>query len=378
MTLTYRGSSNIARRPALAALAMLLVSAACQPSPGSELPPAAQPSCSVSPSRSAEMPPSESLADSRARPSVAHLSESNSAAMADSRARPSVAHLSESNSAALAGSVAALTPDTPWRPDPDRYTWLKDPNAHYPAPVEALATRFPVPLGYVRAKRAPQSFGGWLAELPLAGIQVPVVAHSGAILSPATDRRIAAVVAMDVGASDLQQCADTVIRLHAEWAWAQGRRDQSYAAAAGLALPYSRAAGGERLVLDKQKLRWVPGGRSSSDHAGFRRYLNQVFEWANTVSLSRQARPVAPADLRAGDFFVAPGNPGHAIIVLDLARDERGQSIGLMGQGYMPAQSLQVLRGTQRGWFKLEPGEPVRTPFWRPFSWDSLRRLDNE
>jgi hypothetical protein len=245
-----------------------------------------------------------------------------------------------------------------------------------PEPVDALSARFEAPDGFRRVELHAQSFGGWLRELPLAAAGTPVRAYSGVELLAASDHRIAAVAAIDVGKADLQQCADAVMRLHAEWTWSRGRRDMSYRAASGLALPFERWARGERIRSKGAAIEWVPGGARVENHAGFRKYLDAVFAWANTVSLHKQARPVSASDVRPGDFFVLPGNPGHTVLVLDIA--VRGkQKLALLGQSYMPAQSFQVLRpAPDRVWYELDPTRDVDTPFWKPFPWTSLRRLD--
>jgi hypothetical protein len=200
---------------------------------------------------------------------------------------------------------------------------------------------------------------------------------TGALLLPADDPRIASVIAIDVGKADLQQCADAVMRFHAEWKWSRGERDMSYRAAAGTMLPFERWARGERITPRGMDITWTPGaGRAGSeDHASFRKFLDAVFAWANTVSLAKQAKPVDPGDARPGDFFILPGNPGHSVLILDMAR--RGsERIALLGQSYMPAQSPQVLSIEKKAWFSLDAGRDVTTPFWRPFPWSSLRRLD--
>ena len=98
--------------------------------------------------------------------------------------------------------------------------------------------------------------------------------------------------------------------------------------------------------------------------------------WANTVSVKRQAAPVQQSELRPGDFFVLPGNPGHAVLVLDLAQAADGRQRALLGQSYMPAQNAYVLRPRPDAvWFDLDRSQAVDTPFWEPFPWDSLRRL---
>ena len=51
----------------------------------------------------------------------------------------------------------------------------------------------------------------------------------------------------------------------------------------------------------------------------FRKYLNMVFMYAGTASLSKELRTVPYTSLQAGDVFIKGGSPGHAVIVVDVA-----------------------------------------------------------
>jgi hypothetical protein len=247
-----------------------------------------------------------------------------------------------------------------------------------PVPVDTLASRFASPDGCERAPLEARSFGAWLRDLPLAAPDTAVRSYDGSLIRPADDPHVAAVVAIDVGRADLQQCADLVVRFHAEWRWSEGHRDHTYRAAMGTELAWGLFAAGERVsVVDGGALRWAPGGKPAGDYTTFRSYLDTVFAWLNTGSLARDTHPVSPEALRPGDFFVLPGNPGHAVLVLDLARCRDGRTLGLLGQGFLPAQNAHVLRPSrQQTWFVLDPPRPIETPFWRPFPWSSLRRAD--
>lgn len=259
------------------------------------------------------------------------------------------------------------------------YPWLQDAHASVPQPVDALEERFAPPDDFARVPVAPRSFAAFLRRLPLAAAGTPVVSHKGGVVLPPDHPNLAAVVAIDVGAGDLQQCADSVIRLHAEWRFGLGERAIGYRAAAGLEMSLKRFADGERLSYDGHSLTSSRTARSLPlTHPMLRLWLDEVFGWANTVSLAKEARPVDADELRPGDFFVAPGAPGHAVLILDLARAPNGRRAVLLGQGYMPAQSLHVLRPAPgSAWFPIdEARREMVTPFWRPFPFASLRRLD--
>jgi hypothetical protein len=264
-------------------------------------------------------------------------------------------------------------------PDTTAYAWHADPNGGALRAVDRLVDRFAPPPGFTRVPLEPGSFGAWLRALPLARPGTPVLSYDGRTILAPDDARLAAVATLDVGKADLQQCADAVMRLHAEWSWSRGDHFVSYRAASGAELPYLRWSRGQRLHLEGKSLVWTTSARPADDHATFRQYLDAVFTWANTVSLARQARPITVAELRPGDFMILPGNPGHSVLVLDMASHGDGRRALLLGQSYMPAQSYHVLRPRASAvWFDLDPAtEGIRTPFWpAPFPWSSLRRLD--
>ncbi|HVY45643.1 MAG TPA: DUF4846 domain-containing protein, partial [Minicystis sp.] len=214
--------------------------------------------------------------------------------------------------------------------------------------------------------------------LPLAPAGTSVATYAGDLVLPGDHEHLAAVVAIDVGARDLMQCADSVIRMHAEWRWSTGARDEAYHALAGPLMSFPRYLAGDRPRAAGARLVWEREARPQrAEHAAFRRFLDEVFTFANTISLARESSAVARDALRPGDFFVLPGGPGHAVLVLDAARASDGRVALLLGQGFMPAQGFYVVRPSRASaWFVVAPGDAaVPTPFWRPFPWSSLRRL---
>lgn len=205
----------------------------------------------------------------------------------------------------------------------------------------------PAPAGFRRTEEERASFGSWLRALPLKPSGSRVLLFDGREKSNQSAH--AAVVDLDVGAKDLQQCADAVIRLRAEYLFARGRTDE-------IAFRYTN---GERAEF----------GRGS--YADLRRYLERVFMYAGTRSLARDMTPVR--DLRIGDVFVQGGSPGHAVIVVDVAVSG-DRTIFLLAQSYMPAQDIHVLRNGDSPWFEVDPGRDLVTPEWT-FRWSDLRRF---
>ena len=195
-------------------------------------------------------------------------------------------------------------------------------------------------------------------------------------------RPSAGIVAMDVGNRDLMQCADSIIRLHAEYLWAHGRQNEAaYRFTSGDETRWQDWVSGEQFRIEGNQVKRIQGAPRPSTHANYRRWLDLVFTYAGTMSLARDAAaPAVHSLVEAGEFYVEAGSPGHAVIVLDVVTNSEGVRFGLLGQGFMPAEDIHVLRSPvalDGVWFRLpeKAGEALPTPSWRPFSAQSRRRL---
>lgn len=244
-------------------------------------------------------------------------------------------------------------------------------------PTTPLEARFPAPTGATRVPAAEGSYAAWLRVLPLRTDREHVEAWDGAVLS----RPAAAIAALDVGRGDLQQCADSAIRLHAEWLWATGRSDEAaYHFTSGDRSTWTDWKAGERFAIQGSRVERLGGEPRPDTWRAYRAWLQYVFRFAGTRSLRLDTDPVAATDpIQPGDLFVDPGSPGHAVVVLDVATLQ-GQRLGLLGQGFMPAEDFHVLhdRAAVDGhWFVLPAGEDERldTPSWSPFSRQAARRF---
>ena len=73
-------------------------------------------------------------------------------------------------------------------------------------------------------------------------------------------------------------------------------------------------------------------------------------------------------DLLPGDILLEGGSPGHCVMVVDMAYDEKGNRCYLLAQGYMPAQDFHVLTNPlhpEDPWYyEKEMAYPIQTPSW--------------
>jgi hypothetical protein len=271
----------------------------------------------------------------------------------------------------FASVFLTLVFSSPARSDSD-YRWLKGQE-----PRDALERRFAPPPGYRRIPAPAGSFAGWLRRLPLKKGTPPVRLHNGNLKTNQTAHR--AVVDIDVGDPDLQQCADAVIRLRAEYLWARGRaEDICFRYTSGEKSPWLRWAAGERPLVFGQRVKWIRRKPADASGDNFRAYLTATFRWAGSASLSRELVPVAdPSKTEIGDVFIRGGFPGHAVLVADLAENAKGERVFLLVQSYMPAQEIHVLgnpRSAMDPWYAAEDPGPLKTPEWT-FERNELKRF---
>lgn len=243
---------------------------------------------------------------------------------------------------------------------------------------KTVETCFPAPAGFVRLPTDSASFAVFLRRLQLYPEGREVHLFDGR-LKNRQDVHVA-VLDLDVGKQDLQQCADAVIRLRAEYLYAQRRyADIHFNFTNGFRAEYGRWRRGDRIRVNGNRAAWIPGSTPSVSYADFRQYLDRVFMYAGTASLAREMVRVSPEKLQPGDVWIRGGHPGHAVIVLDVVENpETGERRFLLAQSYMPAQEVHVLRNPSdtSPWYSV-PGadESLRTPEW-VFGRDELRRFD--
>jgi hypothetical protein len=190
------------------------------------------------------------------------------------------------------------------------------------------------------------------------------------------------VLDIDVGEKNLQQCADAVIRLRAEYLYSLGRYDElAFRFTSGHVASFRKWIQGYRIITERDEPGWVRFAEPDSTYENLRKYLERVFIYAGSFSLAKEMlRIAAPDDMHIGDVFIEGGFPGHAVIVVDMAEAaQTGRRVFLLAQSYMPAQDVHILRNPNdrelSPWFSSGFGDTLVTPEW-VFEAGDLRRLE--
>jgi hypothetical protein len=179
----------------------------------------------------------------------------------------------------------------------------------------------PLPKGFQRKKYAPNSFANYLQHIPLKANST-VYLYNGTV-KPNQNAQYA-VLDISVPNQDLQQCADAVMRLRAEYLYQQNRHH-------------------EIVFVDNENIHYTlqpPYNRTT-----FESYLLHVFGMCGSASLEKQLKEKNNWDsISPGDVIIKGGFPGHAVIVMDVAEDSNGQRQFTIAQSYMPAQDIHLLQ----------------------------------
>lgn len=241
---------------------------------------------------------------------------------------------------------------------------------------DTLESRINPPKDYLRIPSEATEITGFLRALPLNEDGSSVLRYDGTPIS--NQENHAAVFALDVGDRDLQQCADSIIRIYAEYYWSQGYFDKiAFHLTNGFYMEYTKWRDGNRIRVDGNDVRWVKTDSYDDSYDNFRSYLDMVFAYAGTLSLSAECEAASVEELRPGDLFLEGGSPGHCVLVVDIAADETGNLCYLLAQGYMPAQEFHLLKNPlhpEDPWYyQSELTFPLRTPGWT-FEEGSLKR----
>ena len=212
----------------------------------------------------------------------------------------------------------------------------------------------PLPQGFKRETYDNGSFTQYLRNIPLKE-NTTVYLYNGKPKQNQTAQY--ALLNISTGKTDLQQCADAVMRLRGDYLFKQKQF--------------------EHIIFydnDKTAYKFSPPYTKEN----FAKYLNRVFGMCGSASLSRQLKPVSYFwDIQPGDVIIRAGFPGHAVIVIDVAVNTAGKKIYLLAQSYMPAQDIHILKNPMNEnlspWYEVNEEHIIKTPEYT-FTKNELKR----
>ncbi len=251
------------------------------------------------------------------------------------------------------------------RPSSLTYSWIK--KADYST---SLINRFKPLKGFSLVNVKKGSFEEWLRFLPMEPKKTKIKLYNGK--KKLLQLLNAGVVKIDIGKRDLQQCADAVIRLRAEYLYSTKKYNQiHFNYTSGFNARYDKWRAGNKIAVKGNKVNYyLKPKRNDKTYLGFKSYLINVFNYAGTYSLNKELKTRKPDEITAGDVLIIGGFPGHVITVVAVSVNTKGEKAVLLAQSYMPAQSIHVIRNLQKptkgAWFLIED---LKKKGWSTLEW---------
>lgn len=214
----------------------------------------------------------------------------------------------------------------------------------------------PAPINFTARKiHDTTSWQYFLQHLP--EVQARIVNYKGQLVS--NQAKSFSVVNYDVGTRDLQQCADALMRLRAEYLFKQGRYSEiEFHFTSGDLYTFNDYCNGKRPIPAGRNVSFISSSSQSPNQQSLRKYLDIVYTYAGTISLASELANTSEFEI--GTVVITPGSPGHCFIISDEAANERGEKFFKLVEGYTPAQSIYVLRNTDEPdlgyWYRLQKG----------------------
>lgn len=241
-----------------------------------------------------------------------------------------------------------------------------------------LETRIKVPETYERVSADDGSFSSFLRNYSLKEDGSPVLLYNGN--EKGNQSAHVAVFELPMESENLQQCADSVMRMYAEYFWATGQYEKiSFHFTNGFEADYTKWREGNRIQVEGNDVYWTSSAEYDDSYECFMKYMKMVFSYAGTLSMETEAEEITLPEVQVGDVFLMGGSPGHVVMVVDVCENAEGKKAFLLAQGYMPAQEFHVLKNPMHEndpwYYEDEIQYPLRTPEYS-FGEGSLKRLE--
>ena len=153
---------------------------------------------------------------------------------------------------------------------------------------ETLETRVLTPAGYERGTVEEGSFEEFLRQYPMQPAGAKVHLYDGT--EKGNQSAHVAVFALPIEEYDLQQCADSVMRMYAEYFWATEQYDRiKFHVTNGLLVEYSKWREGSRVTINGNNVSWIKSKSKDTSYECFVRYLRTIFCYAGTLSMEKES-----------------------------------------------------------------------------------------
>ena len=231
---------------------------------------------------------------------------------------------------------------------------------------------------YTRKAVEKGSFGEWLRERKLRPVGSDVMDYSGKIHKKAGDTTIAYVMNMNVLGRRLEQCIDILVRLYAKYSWdSMQKHNIIFPLPGGFWLEWLSWQGGFRPVFRGTKVNLIKSQLKDTSFANLEAYLRTIYLKSHTQQFYYNYKSIDLYEINIGDFVVKKGTRSHAILILDLAKDDSGNLYALIGHGDTPACEFHLLNyHKNNAWFPISKKQNIiPLPLRRKMSWDGLRRF---
>ena len=221
-----------------------------------------------------------------------------------------------------------------------------------------IAERILVPENFSRAEYPEGSFSKYIQQYPLKAFDAKIINYDGE--EYVYQKGHVGILEVPVPSNGLQQCADALIRLQAEYLWEQNRKSEiGFNFTSGHHCSWTKYAEGYRPKINGNKVTFSKTASANHSEDNFYNYLNLIYMYAGTQSLYDELSKIKKVeDLEVGDMVIKPGFPGHIVMIVDKATNANGEILFILAQGNTPAQSVHVLKNLSNTainpWYNLE------------------------
>lgn len=229
-----------------------------------------------------------------------------------------------------------------------------------------LETRVLTPSGFKRTAEKEGSLGTFLRGYKLKKDGSPVKLYNKKLKSDQNAH--VAVFKLPLEKEDLQQCADSVMRVYAEYFRSRDEASRiSFSLTDSFKASYQRWREGMRIIENGDSFEYVDRAEFDGSDAAYKKFMRIVFAYSGTYSLETDSKKVKKlSSVKIGDIFLQSGSPGHVVMVVDTCKDDSGRKAFLLAQGYMPAQQFHLLKNPAHAddpWYYVdEVSFPFKTP----------------